>query len=86
MGRANATARSAEFPASGFLAWEKSMIKESVLGVLDGGEAALLARQKKYGHLMCVTKRSPWNSLAEKSPFGRHYWQLGSRVASLLTS
>jgi len=39
----------AEFPASGFLAWERSVIKESVLGVLDGGEAALLARQKKYG-------------------------------------
>ncbi len=39
----------AEFPASGFLAWEKSVIKESVLGVLDGGEAALLSRQKKYG-------------------------------------
>lgn len=39
----------AEFPASGFLAWAKSSIKESVLGVLDGGEAALLARQKKYG-------------------------------------
>lgn len=39
----------ADFPASGFLAWEHSVIKESVLGVLDGGEAALLARQKKYG-------------------------------------
>lgn len=39
----------AEFPASGFLAWEKSVIKQSVLEVLDGGEAALLARQKKYG-------------------------------------
>ena len=39
----------AEFPASGFLAWEQSVIKQSVLEVLDGGEAALLARQKKYG-------------------------------------
>lgn len=39
----------AEFPAAGFLSWERSPIKESVLGVLDGGEAALLARQKKYG-------------------------------------
>ena len=39
----------AEFPASGFLAWENSEIKQSVLEVLDGGEAALLARQKKYG-------------------------------------
>ena len=39
----------AAFPAAGFLAWERSSIKESVLGVLDGGEAALLARQRKYG-------------------------------------
>ena len=39
----------AGFPASGFLAWENSEIKQSVLEVLDGGEAALLARQKKYG-------------------------------------
>lgn len=39
----------AEFPTAGFLAWEQSPIKEAVLGVLDGGEAALLARQKKYG-------------------------------------
>ncbi len=39
----------AEFPAAGFLAWRKSLVKESVLGVLDGGEAALLVRQKKYG-------------------------------------
>ncbi len=39
----------AEFPAAGFLAWKKSLVKESVLGVLDGGEAALLVRQKKYG-------------------------------------
>lgn len=39
----------AEFPAVGFLAWKGSLIKESVLGVLDGGGAALLARQKKYG-------------------------------------
>jgi hypothetical protein len=39
----------AEFPAAGFLAWKKSLVKESVIGVLDGGEAALLVRQKKYG-------------------------------------
>ena len=39
----------AEFVTSGFLAWEKSVVKDAVLGVLDGGEAALLARQKKYG-------------------------------------
>ena len=39
----------AEFTASGFLAWEHSEIKQSVLEVLDGGESALLARQKKYG-------------------------------------
>lgn len=39
----------AEVPAAGFLAWRRSVVKEAVLGVLDGGEAALLARQKKYG-------------------------------------
>jgi hypothetical protein len=39
----------AEFPAAGFLAWKESLVKESVLGVLDGGEAALLVRKKKYG-------------------------------------
>ena len=39
----------ADFPAAGFLAGEKSAIKQSVLEVLDGGEAALVARQKKYG-------------------------------------
>jgi hypothetical protein len=39
----------AEFPAAGFLAWRRSVVKEAVLGVLDGGGAALLARQKKYG-------------------------------------
>ena len=39
----------AEFPKFGFFAWENSRIKESVLSVLDGGEAALLARRKKYG-------------------------------------
>ncbi len=39
----------AEFPAAGFLAWQKSLIKSAVLNVLDGGEAALRARQKKYG-------------------------------------
>ncbi len=39
----------AEFPAFGFLAWKQSVIKQSVLEVLDGGEAALVARQKKYG-------------------------------------
>ena len=39
----------ASVPASGYLAWERSPIKDSVLSVLDGGEAALLARQRKYG-------------------------------------
>lgn len=38
-----------EVVAAGFLAWENSVIKEAVLGVLDGGEAALVARQRKYG-------------------------------------
>jgi energy-coupling factor transporter ATP-binding protein EcfA2 len=33
----------------GFLSCSSSPIKNSVLDVLDGGEAALLARQKKYG-------------------------------------
>jgi DNA repair ATPase RecN len=37
------------FPEAGFLACAASNIKKSVLDVLDGGEAALLARQMKYG-------------------------------------
>ena len=39
----------ATFPAAGFLACPDSRVKGSVLDVLDGGEAALLARQMKYG-------------------------------------
>lgn len=39
----------AAFPAAGFLACPGSSVKASVLDVLDGGEAALLARQMKYG-------------------------------------
>lgn len=39
----------AEFPAAGFLSCPASAVKASVLDVLDGGEAALLARQMKYG-------------------------------------
>jgi hypothetical protein len=37
------------FPAAGFLACAASTVRNSVLDVLDGGEAALLARQMKYG-------------------------------------
>jgi hypothetical protein len=33
----------------GFLSCASSPIKNAVLDVLDGGETALLARQKKYG-------------------------------------
>ena len=36
-------------PASGFLASARSAVRQSVLDVLDGGEAALDARQRKYG-------------------------------------
>ena len=36
------------FPRSGFLACSTSSVKQSVLDVLDGGEAALAARQRKY--------------------------------------
>jgi hypothetical protein len=39
----------AEFPAAGFLACPESAVKGSVLDVLDGGEAALVARHMKYG-------------------------------------
>jgi hypothetical protein len=39
----------ASFPASGFFACPGSSVKQSVLDVLDGGEAALEARQRKYG-------------------------------------
>lgn len=35
--------------ASGFLSCASSSIRTAVLDVLDGGEAALLARQRKYG-------------------------------------
>ena len=36
------------FPQAGFLACSTSKVKQSVLDVLDGGEAALAARQRKY--------------------------------------
>jgi hypothetical protein len=36
-------------PAAGFLACSGSEVKKAVLDVLDGGEAALGARQRKYG-------------------------------------
>jgi ABC-type Mn2+/Zn2+ transport system ATPase subunit len=36
-------------PAAGFLSCATSTIRQSVLDVLDGGEAALAARQRKYG-------------------------------------
>ena len=36
------------FPQTGFLACATSKVKQSVLDVLDGGEAALAARQRKY--------------------------------------
>jgi hypothetical protein len=35
--------------AAGFLSCASSPVKRSVLDVLDGGEAALIARQRKYG-------------------------------------
>jgi DNA repair ATPase RecN len=37
------------FPTVGFLACAASPVRQSVLDVLDGGEAALAARQRKYG-------------------------------------
>jgi hypothetical protein len=37
------------FPAAGFLSCVTSPVRKSVLDVLDGGEAALAARQRKYG-------------------------------------
>lgn len=40
---------SASFPRSGFLAASTSSVRGSVLDVLDGGDAALQARQRKYG-------------------------------------
>lgn len=38
-----------KFPACGFLSCRSSEVRQSVLDVLDGGEAALAARQRKYG-------------------------------------
>lgn len=38
----------ASFPAAGFLSCSTSEVRDAVLGVLDGGEAALAARQRKY--------------------------------------
>jgi len=37
------------FPAAGFFACSSSAVSQSVLDVLDGGAAALAARQRKYG-------------------------------------
>lgn len=37
------------FPAAGFLSCVTSAVRKSVLDVLDGGEVALAARQRKYG-------------------------------------
>jgi hypothetical protein len=39
----------ASFPAAGFLSCWTSAVRDAVLNVLDGGEAALSARQRKYG-------------------------------------
>jgi DNA repair ATPase RecN len=39
----------ASFPTAGFLACSSSNVRKSVLDVLDGGEEALTARQRKYG-------------------------------------
>jgi DNA repair ATPase RecN len=40
---------SSSFPAAGFLSCVESGVRQSVLDVLDGGDAALRARQRKYG-------------------------------------
>jgi DNA repair ATPase RecN len=39
----------ASFPAAGFLSCSTSKVRDAVLNVLDGGDAALSARQRKYG-------------------------------------
>jgi DNA repair ATPase RecN len=39
----------ASIPATGFLACAKSAVRDAVLDVLDGGDIALAARQRKYG-------------------------------------
>jgi ABC-type Mn2+/Zn2+ transport system ATPase subunit len=39
----------ASFPAAGFLACPTSKVRDAVLEVLDGGEEALAARERKYG-------------------------------------
>ena len=39
----------ASFPAVGFLSCSTSTVRDAVLNVLDGGDAALSARQRKYG-------------------------------------
>jgi hypothetical protein len=36
-------------PAAGFLSCSESSVRQSVLDVLDGGDEALRARQRKYG-------------------------------------
>ena len=45
----NSDGARASFPSSGFLSCSSSAVRKSVLDVLDGGDAALTARQKKYG-------------------------------------
>ena len=40
---------SSTLPVAGFLSYGGSPVKQAVLDVLDGGEAALGARQRKYG-------------------------------------
>jgi len=42
--------RTGTIPESGFLACGKSRVKSAVVEVLDGGETALEARRRKYGH------------------------------------
>ena len=39
----------ASFSAVGFLSCSTSTVRDAVLNVLDGGDAALSARQRKYG-------------------------------------
>ena len=47
--RADSDGAQASFPTSGFLSCAASSVRKSVLDVLDGGEPALAARQRKYG-------------------------------------
>lgn len=49
IGHVDSDGSSSHLPSVGFLACGDSPVKQSVLDVLDGGEAALGARQRKYG-------------------------------------